>query len=117
MVAFDTRECPGNGAWEVFTPLAGRVAVGAGSGAGLTPREFGQNGGYEKLTLQHIPEHSHSFSRYDGDDNTGGSAALQGADADANRIRHGGAKSSFEGAAEPLESMPPFKVLTYCKRK
>ena len=42
--------------------LRGRVAVGTGSGPGLTPRQQGQQGGAEQVTLNanQIPAHTHS---------------------------------------------------------
>jgi microcystin-dependent protein len=41
--------------------LRGRVAVGAGSGPGLTPYQLGQMGGYEHVSLNanNIPAHTH----------------------------------------------------------
>ncbi len=40
-----------------------RIPVGAGNGAGLTPRAIGQTGGSEKVTLalNQIPGHTHAF--------------------------------------------------------
>ncbi|WP_172564577.1 phage tail protein [Vibrio navarrensis] len=42
----------------------GRVAVGSGSGTGLTPRALGQMFGTETVTLtdDQVPGHSHSFN-------------------------------------------------------
>ncbi len=42
--------------------LRGRVAVGAGTGPGLTPRVNGQAGGIERVTLNtlEMPSHNHS---------------------------------------------------------
>lgn len=42
--------------------LRGRMAVGAGAGPGLTPRELGEQGGVESvgLTVANMPSHTHA---------------------------------------------------------
>lgn len=52
----------GNGSTTFGIPdLRGRVAIGAGAGAGLTPRVLGQSGGNSTTTLQvnQLPAHIH----------------------------------------------------------
>lgn len=117
VIAFDARGCPDNGAWEQLDSVAGRVVVGAGAADGLTPRKYGDTGGYERLSVDHIPRHSHTLSVFHGDDGTGGGGAVQVGDADANKIRANALNTSSVGAAEPLQSMPPFLVLTYCVKR
>lgn len=48
--------------------LRGRVAVGTGSGPGLTPRSNGQKFGQESvaLTVPNLPSHSHNPVAYEG---------------------------------------------------
>lgn len=43
--------------------LRGRVVIGGGQGAGLSPRALGSYGGSSKtkLTAQHMPKHTHQF--------------------------------------------------------
>lgn len=53
----------GNGTTNFQLPdLRGRVAVGAGTGPGLTTRVIGQYGGFESIQLSpaHLPPHTHS---------------------------------------------------------
>ncbi len=44
--------------------LRGRMAIHAGSGAGLTPRNLGAKGGTQEntLTIQNMPSHNHTAS-------------------------------------------------------
>ncbi len=50
----------------------GRTALGAGSGAALTPRSLAHTGGTETitLTLEQIPTHHHTFSGRSGNPST-----------------------------------------------
>lgn len=114
VVAFDSSECPEG--WKNFTPLSGRVIVGAGTGAGLTKRDYRDKGGTEKLTLNHLPSHLHTLDLIDGDDNTGGNIT-QGGDFDLNKVRKGALRTSSFGSKSPEESMSPYMVLTYCTPK
>jgi microcystin-dependent protein len=47
--------------------LQGRVPIHAGSGAGLSPYNIGQNGGVESVALNvtQMPAHSHQINTYD----------------------------------------------------
>lgn len=62
--------------------LQGRVAVGEGSGIGLTPRTWGQRGGTETVTLSaaQMPSHNHSiFATFNsGDTNTPAAGKMLG---------------------------------------
>ena len=55
----------GNGTTNFALPdLRGRVAMGAGAGGGLTPRDLGDTAGSETVTLtvsQSVPSHAHSL--------------------------------------------------------
>ncbi len=46
VVAFNSENCPPG--WRKFSAAEGRVVIGAGSGAGLTPRSPGETGGSER---------------------------------------------------------------------
>jgi microcystin-dependent protein len=51
----------------VITPdLKGRFILGAGTGTGLTNREYNKTGGEERVTLkaEHMPSHSHDLSEF-----------------------------------------------------
>lgn len=53
----------GNGSTTFGLPdLTGRVAIGMGTGAGLTPRTIGEKGGIESITLSNsnLPAHTHT---------------------------------------------------------
>ncbi|MBS1659783.1 MAG: phage tail protein [Bacteroidetes bacterium] len=55
----------GNGQTTFLLPnLQGRVPIGAGNGAGLSPYVLGQTGGNENTTLttQNLPSHAHTFT-------------------------------------------------------
>jgi microcystin-dependent protein len=49
--------------WAQLPDLLGRVPINFGSGAGLSPRDIGQNGGTENVTLisSEMPRHNHSI--------------------------------------------------------
>ena len=58
----------GNGTTNFALPnLIGNVAVGAGSGPGLTPRDLGETGGSATVTInqQSYPSHTHNFQGFD----------------------------------------------------
>jgi len=63
----------GNGTSTFQLPdLQGRVPIGAGNGAGLTPVSLGQVGGSESITLSvnNLPAHSHNLNVNTGLGNT-----------------------------------------------
>lgn len=114
VVAFDLRGCPEDG-WEPFTELAGRTVLGAGAGAGLTRRQFGESGGTERLSEDHLPSHSHRIPRTDlsTHDATGGTRATGGDGGNPGFIN----SDSFGNSEQDVEeSMTPYLVLTYCKK-
>lgn len=92
--------------------LRGRVAVGAGTGPGLSPYTLGQSGGSEQVTLgiNEMPDHAHSVSISEnvGD---GSSSLASGAKGD-----HVGQSNAVlpSGKSQPHENRPPFLVVRYC---
>jgi microcystin-dependent protein len=106
--------------------LRGRVPLGAGQGAGLSPYGLGQSGGSESVSLlsSEIPAHTHLI----GCDNGGGSAVSPEAnilapDPGANTAPFSGGtadgtlNASALGSAgqnQPHENRQPYLVLNYC---
>ena len=114
VMAFNLEVCPDG--WQVFAPLTGRVAIGAGKGNGLTERTFGQTGGAEThtLTVAEMPGHSHTYSSTDNGqllDNGGNFPAVPRYGVIGNKT------SSSTGGGASHNIMQPFYTLTYCERE
>jgi microcystin-dependent protein len=109
--------CDGNNG----TPnLSGRFVLGAGSGAGLTPRSPGQTGGAEthQLTVAEMPSHGHSISV-----NTVGYSASWNGSAEATAAPGQGRNNGWRtwntagtGNNAAHNNMPPFYSLAYIMR-
>lgn len=113
----------GNGTSTFGLPdLRGRTPIGAGSGAGLTPRVLGQMSGVESVTLlsTQIPQHTHALNASSGAPTTNapsGSLLPTG----SSRIYAQGSPSTqlapssigVAGGSQPHENMQPFLALTY----
>jgi len=102
--------------------LRGRVQIGQGSGSGLTPRQMGDHGGEEAVTLtvDQMPSHSHPAL---ASSNTGTSDAPAGrvlantavggedpkiySSATAN-VSMGPSAIGSVGGGKPQDNMPPF---------
>ena len=119
LAAFNLAACPAG--WTAANYAAGRVIVGAGSGAGLTERAFGTTGGEEThtLTTTEIPPHAHTIGARWSDSGAFASPVRQ----DADRLAAGGINAIFPdrttsqvGGGQPFNTMPPFIVLTYCQK-
>ena len=99
--------------------LKGRVAVGAGTGAGLTSRTLGRKGGEEShiLTTGEIPAHSHSLTRRSNPDSgafdTGGGHAQESSAATTDRATDGTFSTTSVGSGQSHNNMQPFIVLRY----
>jgi hypothetical protein len=111
-------DCPAG--WKEFTPIAGRVAVGSGSGKDLTSREKGQTGGQESHTLssEEIPSHSHSYTdHYVGHNPKNRYEGLKGAEwfgsgnPGFGRLNE---STSRTGGNQPHNIMQPYLVLNFC---
>lgn len=117
----------GNGQTTFGLPnLMGRVAVGMGSGPGLTPRTIGEMGGSEtvSLTVAEMPMHNHFI-------NASGDSGLDtpinnfiGAVTNSERETFNGFSGSpsgqmnpnaigVAGGSQPHNNMQPFLVLNY----
>lgn len=104
--------------------LAGRAAMTAGQGPGLTNRPLGDSGGKETETLteSEIPQHTHALQASNRLGNSGDPdgktfATAQGADI------YAGARSDAElspqalapsGAGMPHDNMQPYLSLSFC---
>jgi hypothetical protein len=111
VAAFNLPICPEG--WTALPEAAGRTIVGAGSGTGLTARVFGSTGGEERhtLTVAEMPRHRHQLPTFNG---VAGSREIgsghYGADLQPQEF------TEFEGSGQPHNVMPPFLVLTQCKK-
>lgn len=120
VVAFESSEsetCPGRD-WKLFEPAKGRFIIGAGHGdrSKLTPRQLGDTGGEESvtLTIPQIPAHSHSTVQMIGDNNIDG--------VDSTTVRSGDhhnetRETDTTGENQPHNNIPPFLALYYCKKE
>lgn len=114
VMAFNLDTCPDG--WQPFTPLNGRVAMGAGTGSGLSERTFGQTGGAEThtLTTAQMPGHSHTYSSTNNGqllDNGGNFPAVPRYGTIGNKT------TTATGGGGAHNIMQPFLVLNYCERQ
>lgn len=117
--------CDGTTHYGVVSPdLRGRFVLGAGSGAGLTPRTVGQSGGEEThtLTLGEMPSHSHTNVFVDnGYPDNWGRRDTTGVNGHFIVDSHGGGNlanfaSTANGGGGAHTNMPPYYVLAYIIR-
>lgn len=104
--------------------LRGRVAIHAGTGPGLTPRQIGQNSGSETVTLSinQMPAHTHYVSPHYSNNpgqinpannypaNLGAPNAVYGATADGTM---GAAVVSNAGGSQPHDNMQPWLCVNF----
>ncbi len=121
----------GNGTTTFGLPnLQGRVPIGFGNGAGLSPRVLGQVGGSETatLTLNNLPAHTHtaqlvatSTAAATGDP-TGALLAKQPRTGGVNLFATGAADTNMAataiqvgntGNSQPFGTMPPYLAINY----
>ncbi len=105
-------ECP-DGSSE-YTPLAGRVIVGAGTMtdvSGTYTYKIGATGGVarHRLTVDEIPSHQHGLAIEP--DGTGGTGSISSGPHGPDRTW----KTKAEGGNGLHENRMPFYVLRYCK--
>ena len=112
----------GNGTTTFGLPdLQGRVPIGQGSGAGLTPRVVGEAGGSSSVSLltTQIPAHSHTPNCSSGQTSTqpeggywgmGGRQALYASTPNVNLSVNAVAPA---GGSQPHSNMQPYLGMTY----
>ncbi|WP_378948930.1 phage tail protein [Paracoccus sp. R86501] len=118
VMAFNLAECPLG--WADIPLTSGRMVVGAGEGASLTPRIINQIGGVEKhtLSLQEMPSHNHSNENFKNLLQYTGNWTGKGYDGSKGEIDSAHfAEMRPAGGGLPHENMPPYIVLKYCERK
>lgn len=119
VAAFDLERCPDG--WAEFREGRGRVLIGVGTGAGLTPRSARETGGVERvtLTLSELPSHAHrTVEAGDGGNSRWGVGGNMNA-------RHGvrwdpnfpTSNTESVGLGQAHENMPPFIVMLFCRKK
>lgn len=119
IAAFDLNECPVD--WDPYSEAVGRVLVGAGSVAGLTVRRVGAEGGAETVTLnvEQLPRHQHQTVETGDPTNSkfGIGIAMHSRTGVNWTDQFGASLTGFAGDGKPHENMPPFRVVTFCKRR
>ncbi len=119
VVAFSSKDCPTDGRWEKFVPAQGRFILGydGGSDAGKQP---GKLGGSSTVTLNenNIPPHSHSIpdhflSAFNTDRRINPSVGGAGHGIIGGRVY----KTGSVGSASPFRVIPPFVILTFCRKR
>ncbi|WP_310621507.1 phage tail protein [Flexibacterium corallicola] len=100
--------------WSPVDGLAGRMPLGAGAGADLTPRAVGDiPSGTEthKLTVNEMPSHTHRY---------GYSSGIRSPKHDDTTASQFGQKdqspeTSATGGSKPHNNMPPYYVVQFCR--
>ncbi|TQV85177.1 hypothetical protein FKG94_03030 [Exilibacterium tricleocarpae] len=112
VAAFDLRSCPEG--WSVFEPARGKFILGA-----ETREDFGDRGGEAQVLLQyqHLPAHQHETRL-----GTLPHQHIFGSGGNKDTV-HGGAYApaaaaltSRAGGGIAHNNMPPYYVLTYCRK-
>lgn len=95
----------------IVPDLRGRMAIGAGAGAGLTARSIGQFDGHEThlLEVNQLPAHDHK-SAFQSQEMGIGSEELANLGVFSPESAE---MTSLTGSDEPHNNMPPFFVLNY----
>jgi microcystin-dependent protein len=101
--------------------LRGRVAIGDGTGPGLSPRSIGQSGGQENVSLisANIPAHSHELKGRDAAPSSSNSGVLAKynlyAPAAGTRVAMESPtiQSTPPSPAQPHTNMQPYQTLNY----
>ncbi|HXK03321.1 MAG TPA: tail fiber protein [Verrucomicrobiae bacterium] len=116
----------GNGTSNFALPnLQGNVAIGQGSGPGLTPRTVGEVGGTQTVTLAttQMPAHNHLFACNSKNGNSYSPAGnIPAVDAGGNNLYSPGPPDSHmnaghlpvQGSGLPHNNMQPYLTLSYC---
>ena len=92
--------------------LRGRVPVHPGRGPGLTPRQLGEKGGQETVTLTTVqmPNHNHAVQEGAGQ----GEGSEPGGGPVSTPVNGAGEMSGSTGGSQPHPNMQPFQCINYC---
>jgi len=102
--------------------LRGRVAVGEGTGPGLSPRPLGQKIGSETntMTINQMPSHSHSLNAAEDADTDGTDGTLianhpDDAFSDTGTVAHSMSARSIgnTGGGQSINNIQPIEVVNY----
>jgi len=118
VVAFDSPQgCPAG--WSEYANARGRTIVGVGQGTGLSARAYQALGGSEelKLTLDQLPPHNFTANARAAQANTAGDRYNAGGrDYPAIVQSPTIIETNSVGKGDPIDKMPPYVVLYYCKK-
>jgi hypothetical protein len=127
VVAFDSNDkCPEG--WSLFDSGAGRVIVGAGQGGGLSTRDYAEKHGNETITI--VDSNLPPYTVVNESINAGPEQAfyyvtrvIPGAQDSFPDIRQPynvnfiGGNAANHQSADPIDIMPPYVALYFCKKK
>ena len=117
VIAFESGTCPEG--WQVYTAASGRTIIGAGKGEGLTVRQLHERAGTEsnQLTVSEMPEHSHNIEgmTHYSYSMTNYPRVHTNLYTKNNEFQSKG-KTLPTGREKPLNNLPPYLVLTFCKK-
>lgn len=116
VMAFNLPACPAG--WAPFALAAGRTVVGAGAGAGLTPRGPGEIGGEERhlLTGDEMPAHRHGVYRHAATVEPGAPRTNGAGSEDPGTTVLDIGATGLAGGNLPHAIMPPYVALLYCEK-
>ncbi len=111
------RDCSKLGeGWEKFEAANGKFILGAGNNLGRSFAAGSYGGEYEVvLGLNQMPKHSHTYLKQT---DTGGGCGLSGCGfhSEYPQTNTSSAGGNDSGETIPHNNMPPYIVLTYCKK-
>jgi hypothetical protein len=117
VLAVRSNTCPIG--WSRMPELEGRFIIGAGVGAGLTPRPYGIAGGAESFVLgvENLPPHQHQVYPHAGMivGPTSGTPGAGGSDPNLTSHVLTSLTGPGPGASAPVFFTPPYYPLTFCK--
>ncbi|HHX8512517.1 TPA: hypothetical protein ACVO12_004786 [Vibrio diabolicus] len=117
IAGFDAPSCPKG--WSKYTQANARFLLGSGKSDGLNTRYLNQSGGVEQyaLTVRELPKHSHISAVAQPDSSLGTSKQSQHATGGKHYNNFPTPSlTSTEGQGKPFNIMPPFIVVTFCKK-
>lgn len=118
VVAFDSPNgCPQG--WSEYANARGRTIIGVGQGTGLSSRAYQALGGSEelRLALDQLPPHNFTVNARSAVANSAGDRYNAGGkDYPAILQSPTIIETNSIGKGDPIDKMPPYVVLYYCKK-